>query len=503
MRARRITGWVVWLLLAALLYFFENNTGTRAVLAASVLLPLIPAIRRFLLAADESEGRDERAVTVKSFSYPEEEEPGDVRAWQPGDPVNRIHWKLTAKRGQLLVRQAERIASPEEKKRTITVREESGGRGLRGRLLPYAALMIPALLLLLLIPGVYRSAQALCNRLFDLSEGANSYVYRRFPVPEGQTPVPAALLLGAVLAALLAVLLLSGSRILALLTATGLVLFQVYFGLSFPAWANVALAALLALFCAGRPPKGRNVLILLGCAAAVLLMTGLLYPGTDARTEAASERVRDVLSEMALQISGAGRELPAGQEETRHTHTQSLAEGEGEARPDREYRLVTVEERQISMPRWIDYLRIAALLLLSIALIVLPFLPFLILNARQKKTLEAQKAFASENVSTAVCAIFRQVIAWLEAMRSGAGNLPYRDWPQHLPGDLPPEYLRHLDAGAALFEEAAYSDHPMGEDQRRQLLDLLDETRDTMLARADRRQKLRLKYKECLWIEKA
>ena len=39
MMKRRI-GWAVWLLTAALLYFFENSTGTRALLTASVLLPL-------------------------------------------------------------------------------------------------------------------------------------------------------------------------------------------------------------------------------------------------------------------------------------------------------------------------------------------------------------------------------------------------------------------------------------------------------------------------------
>ena len=40
MRARRL-GWAAWLLAAAALYFFENNTGTRAVLIASILLPAL------------------------------------------------------------------------------------------------------------------------------------------------------------------------------------------------------------------------------------------------------------------------------------------------------------------------------------------------------------------------------------------------------------------------------------------------------------------------------
>ena len=47
---KRIIGYAVWLILACLLYFFENNTGTRIVLACSLLLPFVPIIRRSLSA---------------------------------------------------------------------------------------------------------------------------------------------------------------------------------------------------------------------------------------------------------------------------------------------------------------------------------------------------------------------------------------------------------------------------------------------------------------------
>ena len=57
MKARRI-GWLVWLLAAAGLYFFENNTGTRAVLVSSALLPALSLLcaamtaRRVVLSLD-------------------------------------------------------------------------------------------------------------------------------------------------------------------------------------------------------------------------------------------------------------------------------------------------------------------------------------------------------------------------------------------------------------------------------------------------------------------
>ena len=57
MKANRLV-YAVWLLAAAALYFFENNTGTRAILAASILVPLISVFcayrcsRRTVLSLD-------------------------------------------------------------------------------------------------------------------------------------------------------------------------------------------------------------------------------------------------------------------------------------------------------------------------------------------------------------------------------------------------------------------------------------------------------------------
>ena len=112
---KRIIGYAVWLILACLLYFFENNTGTRIVLACSLLLPFVPIIRRSLFGWDELVRRlRELTQTVQTFADRPEDDPGDVRAYQPGDPVNRIHWKLSAKRNELLVREQAKERTAEE-----------------------------------------------------------------------------------------------------------------------------------------------------------------------------------------------------------------------------------------------------------------------------------------------------------------------------------------------------------------------------------------------------
>ena len=102
---KRWFGFALWLLLACCLYFFENNTGTRAILLCSLLFPLIPPLRFLFFSPDDPENENApKPLTVKTYVQQEAEDAGDVRPYAPGDPVRRIHWKLSAKKDELLVR---------------------------------------------------------------------------------------------------------------------------------------------------------------------------------------------------------------------------------------------------------------------------------------------------------------------------------------------------------------------------------------------------------------
>lgn len=496
---RRWIGWAVWLALTACLYFFENNTGTRACLLCSLLFPFVPFLRRAFFSADEADKAETlRPQTVKSFILREADESGDVRLYRTGDPVRRIHWKLSAKKDELLVR--ETAAKPETAQETgetafpAADAKKTGKRRALGLVLGICIFAA----LLLLIPEANRGAQALCNRLFAASEQVNAYAYAYFPVPEDQPVLLGAFLLLGILTLLTALTVWLQSRVLTLGVMAACTAFQVYFGLSFPAWANIALYGFLALWMMRRPFNRKSLTVYCASVLLVSLLTALLLPGVDAPTEAASEAVRDRLAQAAQQVTGAVVETPAGETETRHIHTLSLETGEEEARSQREYRLVTVEEEQISMPRWIDYLKIAALLLLSAVLVALPFAPFLLLNARKRKAREERKAFDSDNTSEAVRAVFQAVIVWLEETGCQADNRLYREWADHLPDAMPEGYAIRFSQCAEDFEEASYSDHALPEEKRRAVLDLLKETETALWAKADWKQRLRLKYWMCL-----
>ena len=496
---KRYVGFAVWLMLACLLYFFENNTGTRIVLACSLLPPFVPAVRRGLFQKDQT-GRQPRSVsqTAAAFAVREEGGPGDVRAYLPGDPVNRIHWKLSAKRDELLVRaQARDDTAEEAEAERVTEAEQPAARSAKKRfLLIGLSVFLLSLGLLFVIPSAKLAMQALLNRLFEASEAVNAYAYERFAVPADQPVALAVLLLTVMGLSLLSMTLLSGSRLLAAGLMAGGVLFQVYFGLAFPAWVDVSVFTLFVLWMLKRPWNRASVIAAVGCIAVLSLAVLWLYPGVDAATEAASETVRDRLSQAAQSLAGTAPEMSAGENETRHVHTQSLTAGSQEAQTERAYRLLTLEEEQISIPHWVNYLRIILLLLLTAALVILPFLPFVLLNQRRKKALDARKAFESGKVREAVFAIFQHIAAWLEAMGYGEDNTPYAAWS----AALSPDYAERFAACEKLFEEAAYSTHEMKEEDRQQALALLNETEQILQQRADWKQRLRLRYKECLWV---
>ena len=497
---KRWFGYGAWLLLAACLYFFENNTGTRVVLLCSLLLPMVPVLRAAFFSPDEPEKDETReSLTVRTFDAQEPEDSGDVRRYVPGDSVRRIHWKLSAKKDELLVRETAAGEAVCGQEKNVT-RVDAGRKRKVSRQLgaAFAAGILLCALLFLLIPEARHSMRELLNRVFSASEVVNSYVYPRFAVPENQSVLPAVILLLCAVALLLGITAVLRSRLIALGLMAACVLFQVYFGLAFPSWVNILLGILFAGWMLRRPVRRKDWM---ACGAFILLvtlMTVIFLPGVNADTEAASEKVRDRLTQLAEQIAGTVPESPAGETETRHIHTRSLENGDLEAGTEQEFRLVTVEEEQISMPHWINWAKVILLLLLSVLVVALPFTPFLLLNARKRKARENRKAFASENVSEGIRAIFGQIVLWLETVYPGAENLLFREWAGVLPEELPEGYVERFARCAADYEEAAYSSHPMPEEKRRNAMELLKETETALWNHSNRRQRFYLKYWMCL-----
>ena len=367
--------------------------------------------------------------------------------------------------------------------------------------LPIAGVPLLAAVLLLALKPARESLKCLCNLVFAASEAVNAYAYEYFQTAADASPIPALGLLAAALAGLLLAALVGGNRIVPLVTALVLAGGEVWLGLTPPAAVNVLLFALLALLALPADPL-RGRLVLLPAIAAVFLSVQLLAPGVTAGLEEASEHMRDRLDPVEQLVSGADhtpqQEPPQTAREENRLDTETAGEASGDAQNTQGYQHIYEQEQEISPPKGIDYLKIAVLTLLILALLTLPFLPFVLFDARRRRALERRAAFDSPDCGKAIRALFLHLTAYLDSCGEGGGNQPFAQWDGTLTHTLSPEYAARFRQAAALFEEAAYSTHTMGEEQRAELQSLLNETEQLLYDGADRKTKLRLKYLECL-----
>ncbi len=361
-----------------------------------------------------------------------------------------------------------------------------------------SAAMVVCLFLFFFLPPARVSALALCNRLFAASERANAYAYEYFQTPEDQSTALAWALAAVFIISYFGLAVSLRSRLLLLLVAVSAALLQAYLGLSLSPLGNMALFFALGLGIMLFSSPKKTVLPFAALTLLIFVILAALLPGVDAATETLSETVRDSLALVTRQEDALTGENLDSALETRHMNSRTLLTGEEKAAVNREYRLLTVEEQQISQPRWIDYLKIILLLILSAAVVVLPFAPFLYMNARRKKAQETRRMFQSENPREVLCAMFRHAAKYLENGGCGGGNRPFRQWPEGFPERLPESYREQYAACAALFEEAAYSDHPILEAQKEQTRQFLAETERIFFDEADWKEKLRLRYGKCL-----
>ena len=230
----------------------------------------------------------------------------------------------------------------------------------------------------------------------------------------------------------------------------------------------------------------------------VALAVFLLAPRPSAAVEAYSEHLRDELgaavSSVAQPVSPPEAENAPVRQESRQ-HEEQAAPGEAGGL---EFEKRTETEKEISLPHRIDYLRIALLLLAVAALLIVPFLPFLLLNRAKRIAGERRAAFGDADNAAAIRAMFAHTMRWLRACGLRTENRPFAQCEEAVRQMTSDEYAARYAEGVAIWQEAAYSDHAMSETQRAVIRALLERTETTLYGKADRRTKLRLKFKDCL-----
>ena len=371
-----------------------------------------------------------------------------------------------------------------------------------GRMTAALCLAAVVLVLLFFLPAARESLKCLLNRLFSASEAVNTYVYDRFSIAADASPTLALLLLGGLMAVLLLLSFLRRSRLIPFLFALLLAFAEIWLGLTPPPLLNALFFVLLMLLVLRiRDPRNAGAVLL--ASAAVFLFISAVFPGVNAAQEEQSELARDRLDVLEQRITGTYAEenstAQSAREENR-LHEGADAGSKDDTRNDRGYQHLYEQEQQISRPQRVRYLKIILLTLGILALLTLPFAPFLFFNAKRKRSLARRAEFASPDCAEAIRAMFLHLTAYLDACGMGAGNCSFSRWPDRLSGHMPADYVQEYRYAASLFSEAAYSTHPMAEEQRTNMEKFLDETERILYAEAGWKQKLRLKYVECLHL---
>ncbi len=381
----------------------------------------------------------------------------------------------------------------------------------RGRL-QTAAVFLPLLAVGLLLPLWNSGAlglEVLYNRLCAVSEARNAYRYLRFPLSltaeeEARYAALGTALLSLILGGLAAGgALRRGIALLLFLTVAGC---EVYFGVTPGLVVTVLFGVALALCLlrgrsAALPAFLRRGAACLGFCLAVVLAVQVAAPGVNLSLENWSEWVRDQLGVLEQRSVVQMEETVQKWQETQHQDRldEDAAGDRTEAPAETEdYERQEEQEDEISRPLATDWMRLLLIVLLILLLLVGPFVPFALLDRQKRRAALRRADFASEDCSLSVRAMFRHLMLWLEAAGLKRENRLFSACVPEIGTLMDEEYARRYQESLELWQAATYSPHPLTEEDREKVRDLLETTERVLYMRAGRLERFRLKYILCL-----
>lgn len=354
--------------------------------------------------------------------------------------------------------------------------------------------LLPAVLILAaaVLAFTWRTALDGCgvllNRLFAASEGAQAYLYEKLPVVSGSGEWGKCMSCALLILGLLSGLLWGFALDLpaAWPAPVGFLAFAggvAYLGISpWGAWPALYFAALVwALWPDSEVYTRTGGLLALGvvgllCALCALVC--LAFPGEDAALSAWEEGARDRL---ALETAAyAGTETEKREEEKELTEDREFTQEEGTAgNPEGEE-----EPWAVPVP--------ALLVILLFALLL--FLPAVWSDALKKRRERNRGPMGAEAAAASVRAMFLYTLRWLRLGGLRRENVPMSGYAGQVEALLSPAHREAYERAVPLWQEAAYSSHPMSEAQRREMRTFMESTARAVWEKLSWRKRLLAKY---------
>ncbi len=323
--------------------------------------------------------------------------------------------------------------------------------GEERKALTYGSLAVLALWLAIRFRPILNGLALLANRLFEKSEAAQAYVYTYFAVEggsAGETVAFLSLLLGWLCRRW-------GNRMtlgLCLVWAGAMA----YFGVTPGPWI---LAAVLLCGALTALPGGQRLLGGLLAGLLVVAIAGAcmkLAPEPIPGISKFEEGLRDKLAfqSAAMEQTPVPSQVP-----------------EPEILPPDQ-----VEQEQPDHGVQGRLVNVLFLVLVALTLAVL-FVPAVIRDRAAKKAERNRAGLRAEDPAEAIRAMYLYAMRWRDL--------------EPVPEPVPEEVYQ-------VWQEAAFSGHPMGEDQRQLVHDYMERTAGTVWDRAGRRRRLEIRYRLCL-----
>ena len=334
------------------------------------------------------------------------------------------------------------------------------------------------------------------NRLFAMSEQHQAFRYVMFTIysPESAWDgnIAAALVIIMVLfAAISAVLVYTSRKIPVIIMLLIIVAVQVYFGVFPLALWNIILFASLAIMLV--PDSSAAVVVPLVLISAVVWVA---YPGMNLQLREFSESIRDRFDTRINPFAVAPQ-----------TAHDAIFQPEPE---DRDLNVVYVQEDTLHESALEDYnvehdelplgaeigfaapqasLLPAILLVIAIAIIAaaIRFIPPLIKASRRRKM------FDIDDSPIAINNMFVYMLEWLTVLGLKQKNIVFSAYASQLSVLVSPQYSKEYENLTALWREAVYSNHTLGENERQRMKEFLNKTTDIVWKSSDLRTKIKIR----------
>lgn len=345
-----------------------------------------------------------------------------------------------------------------------------------------AAAVIVVVLVILMIAFrryIWGGICTVMNEVYSASEAEQAYIYNKFNVSSVAESHPdmsvrlavvwVSMLVGAIASTPPAI----ARKVIGIFAVCASMIAFAYYGILPSVVCLVVMAIALILLLAGG-----SLLSTLPVALASLLIFGLVIlisPGESYGISRVDENIRDWLALRSAYLeTSQDMEMPDQSEMFDDTETGN--------NPDANYE--------------IQNKGIVWLIATAVILLLLAAAAYLIYSRYKKRRDKNRLGLDNPDPKKAITAMFPYGVRWLGAGDIDVSGKAFEKLIPVVEYSISPEYANNFEGMYALWQEAAYSDHPMDEEGRTSMQSFIDETKNLITSNFNFKDKIRaaLKY---------